>query len=287
MLKRTITGVALAAVVLACIWLQGYFVIVPLTIAALVCVHEMLSSLKRAGKRPVEWVSYLYMAATGAVQAFVYARGGDMTQSMAVNQLCIALGVVIGFSAVVAKGKVDMDRAFSTIIPILYPGMFWTMIYPLNLMEGKMLTLIALAICFFLPNMNDLFALLAGMNFGKRKLSPNISPKKTVEGSIGGLVASVMFAMFIPWLLSSVMGIFPYSRAMLQPMPAYWQFALLGLPCGVAAQFGDLSASLIKRQCGVKDFGSIFPGHGGMMDRMDSVFFCTPVVLAFFMILGV
>lgn len=287
MLKRTITGVSLSALVLVCIWLQGYFVFVPLTIAALICMNEMLSTLKKAGKRPIEWVSYLYMLATAVAQAIVYEQDGGMAQSMAVNQLCIGMGVVVGFASVVARGKVDMDRAFSTIIPIIYPGMFWAMIYPFNLIEGKMLTLIALALCFFLPNMNDLFALLVGMNFGRHKLSPNISPKKTIEGSIGGLVASVVFALFIPWLFSSVMSLIPYTQPMVQAMPAYWQFAVLGLPCGIAAQFGDLSASLIKRQCGVKDFGSIFPGHGGMLDRMDSVFFCTPVVLAFFMIMGV
>ena len=287
MLKRTITGVLLAAFVLTCIWLQGYFVLVPLTIAALICIHEMLSSLKRAGKRPIEWASYLYMIAACAAQVFVYLRGGNMLQSMAVNQLCLGLGVVVGFSAVVARGKVDMDRAFSTIIPMLYPGMFWSMIASLLFIGSRMMTFIALALCFFLPSMNDLFGLLVGRACGKRKLSPNISPKKTVEGSIGGLCASVAFALIIPYLLYGVLLLIPAAAPYLQPMPEWWQFALLGLPCGAAAQFGDLSASLIKRQCGVKDFGNIFPGHGGILDRMDSIFFGTPVVLAFFMIMGV
>lgn len=287
MLKRTITGILLAALVLSCIWLQGYFVVVPLTIAMLIGLHEMMDCLKKAGKHPIERVSYLFVLANGAAQAMVLHMGGSMSESLAALQIVTSLCAVVGFAAVVARGKVDMDRAFSTIIPMIYPGAFFALIYPLNLLGGRMMTMIGLALCFFVPNMNDLFAMLVGMKFGKHKLSPMLSPKKTVEGSVAGIIAAVAFAALIPFLFAGVMQLIPAARAFVQPLPEWWKFALMGIPCGAAAQFGDLAASMVKRQCGVKDFGSIFPGHGGVMDRVDGVFFAAPVVIAFYMIMGV
>ena len=90
MLKRTITGVLLAIFVLAAVWLQGYFVVVPMTVATLVCIHEMLDCLKKAGKKPVEWASYLYALSMGVAQMIVTAQGGNMMQSLMVVQLVLA-----------------------------------------------------------------------------------------------------------------------------------------------------------------------------------------------------
>lgn len=287
MLKRTITGVILAVAVLALICLQGYFVIVPLTAAALLCINEMLGCLKKAGKKPVEWASYLFILLAGATQCVVLHNGGNLLHSLAALQGVLALSVVIGFSAVVAEGKIDMERAFATVMPMVYPGMFLALIYPLTMMGGKMMTAIALLLCFFVPSMNDMFAMFVGVKMGKRKLSPLLSPKKTVEGSVAGIIAAVVFSVLLPLLVPAVMNLFPASRALVQPVPALWKFALMGIPCGIAAQFGDLAASLVKRQCGVKDFGNIFPGHGGIMDRVDGVLFAAPIVICFFAIMGV
>ena len=287
MLKRTITGIILAAGVLACIWLQGFVVTVLLTLAMLICLKEMIDCLRKAGKHPIAWVSYLFVLANGIGQMLLLANGGGVYQSLALLQIMVSLSVVTGFAAVVAKGRVDMDMAFSTVMPIVYPGMFFALVYPLNLIGGRVMTMIALALCFFVPNMNDLFAMLVGMKFGKHKLSPKLSPKKTVEGSVAGIIAAVVFSIFIPFLFTSVLSLIPQVRDLIVPMPEWWKLALMAIPCGAAAQFGDLAASLIKRQCGVKDFGNIFPGHGGVMDRVDGVFFAAPVVLAFFMIMGV
>ena len=101
----------------------------------------------------------------------------------------------------------------------------------------------------------DTFAMLSGSMFGKHKLCPFLSPKKTVEGSIGGTVSAV-FAFVI------------YGIIVNEPL---LECAILGLVLSVAAQCGDLLASALKRAYGVKDFGKVFPGHGGVMDRFDSV----------------
>jgi phosphatidate cytidylyltransferase len=114
----------------------------------------------------------------------------------------------------------------------------------------------------------DTMAYFVGVTFGKRKLLPLISPKKTVEGAIGGVVGCTVIMTALGLLAA------PYIHA---DMP--WQhFLLLGLLCGVVSQVGDWSASAIKRSAGIKDFGKLIPGHGGMLDRIDSILFVGPVV---------
>lgn len=115
----------------------------------------------------------------------------------------------------------------------------------------------------------DVFAYCAGMAFGKHKLCPKISPKKSIEGSIGGILGSVI-----------VCGIFGYFL-----MPDFFihciVIAVLG---GVVSQFGDLTASIFKRKMGIKDYGNLIPGHGGIMDRFDSVLFVAPMVFYYLFI---
>ncbi len=112
-------------------------------------------------------------------------------------------------------------------------------------------------LAFIIPWSTDTFAYFAGTAFGRRKLIPRISPKKTVEGAVGGFVASFVFT-----LLFSIFLVSGVSTTKL--------FVVIPIAC-ILAQLGDLVASYIKREYGVKDFGSVLPGHGGIMDRFDSV----------------
>ena len=119
----------------------------------------------------------------------------------------------------------------------------------------------------------DSGAQLAGMAFGKHKMSPNISPKKTVEGAIGGLIFS---------LILNAVAMILYNRLADFKMEEFAVTVLLAacLPVSFLGMMGDLSASVLKRNFGVKDFGKIFPGHGGVMDRFDSSMFTLPVTYA-------
>ena len=119
----------------------------------------------------------------------------------------------------------------------------------------------------------DSGAQLAGMAFGKHKMSPNISPKKTVEGAIGGLIFS---------LILNGVAIILYNRLADFKMDEFAVTVLLAacLPVSFLGMMGDLSASVLKRNFGVKDFGKIFPGHSGVMDRFDSSMFTLPVTYA-------
>ena len=129
---------------------------------------------------------------------------------------------------------------------------------------------VGLLLVFICPLMGDMLAYYIGSSMGKRKLCPEISPNKTVEGSYGSFLGGLLggFACF---LLQFIWGL----RLPILPM------LLVGIICGGVGQIGDLFASVIKRWAGAKDYGNIFPGHGGVIDRLDSVLMCAPVVLCY------
>lgn len=124
---------------------------------------------------------------------------------------------------------------------------------------------------------SDTGAYFAGTFFGKHKLCPEISPKKTVEGLIGGLATAVLGNIAVAALFAylSKIGVGYLSTPM---QPDYLAIVLLSLPLSALSVVGDLSFSIIKRTYGIKDYGNIMPGHGGVLDRFDSVLFITPAV---------
>lgn len=109
----------------------------------------------------------------------------------------------------------------------------------------------------------DVMAYFSGYALGKHKLCPKISPKKTIEGSVGGILGSV--------ILSGVFGYFFASEILVHCL-------IIGVLGGIVSQFGDLTASIFKRKMGIKDYGNLIPGHGGILDRFDSVLFTGPMV---------
>lgn len=114
----------------------------------------------------------------------------------------------------------------------------------------------------------DTFAYFAGRVFGKHKLAPKVSPKKTVEGSVGGMAGNVVCGLLFAFVMDRA-----FSGSI-----GYGAMAALALLCSIVAQVGDLSFSLIKREFGIKDYGRLFLEHGGVLDRFDSVLFVTPVI---------
>ena len=121
----------------------------------------------------------------------------------------------------------------------------------------------------------DTCALFAGMFFGKHKFAPVVSPKKTVEGAVGGVVGGAVLVMLAALLMNTFLDL---------DMPI-WAAALLGGIGAVMGEIGDLAFSVIKRQTGIKDYGHIFPGHGGVLDRFDSVLFVAPFAEILFRII--
>ena len=119
----------------------------------------------------------------------------------------------------------------------------------------------------------DIGAYFSGRNFGKRKLAPNISPSKTWEGVAGGIILNLVW-MLIVFQLSGGWEI------------VFWQFLLIGLATSIISVVGDLYESILKREALVKDSGTLLPGHGGVLDRIDSVIAATPVFITGLYIVG-
>ena len=124
----------------------------------------------------------------------------------------------------------------------------------------------------------DTCAYFAGRAFGKHKLCPVVSPKKTVEGAIGGVLGTMVFGVIITLVYSVAANRMEAFTRTNIGVSMYVIIALLGCVAAVLGIYGDLFASVVKRQCGIKDYGTIFPGHGGILDRFDSVMFIAPFV---------
>ena len=161
---------------------------------------------------------------------------------------------------------------------------------PVNHSEAGLL---GIMLVIAVPVMTDTMAYFTGMALGKRKLCPQISPKKTVAGAVGGVIGGIIGALIVFFLFdfSSAMSVFPNAGSMeLIPGNLYGSLGLyiaLGIVGGVLSELGDLAASWIKRKAGIKDFGKIFPGHGGIMDRLDSILFMLPLVYLVFAVSGI
>lgn len=157
------------------------------------------------------------------------------------------------------------DAAFAFFFTVFIPKAFSTILMLRNYgaPESYFLVLTTLAVAW----LNDTCAYFSGYFFGKRKLCPEISPKKTVEGAIGGVFGDVILCSLLAYIFSIATG-----------TAINWVSFVIFIPVGaVIAIFGDLCASIIKRQFEIKDYGNIMPGHGGVMDRFDSWVFVAPV----------
>ena len=124
----------------------------------------------------------------------------------------------------------------------------------------------------------DTCAYFAGRAFGKHKLCPKVSPKKTVEGAVGGVLGTMVFGVVATLIYAYAAARVEYFTQTNIGVSMYFIVALLGMVAAVLGIYGDLFASVVKRQVGLKDYGDIFPGHGGILDRFDSVLFIAPFV---------
>ena len=271
MKQRTITGLLLTALLAVLLWLPGWCMAIAVLICVSFAVHEEMQALKKAGHRLVIWPTWAAMALSVPLTYFLSQK----VMVPLVGAALLAMTVQVLFR----KEPELMDLAMSALplLTVALPGLalvtlslidpyVWHLASnpkPLHAVEVIILTL-----TFAIPLMGDMMALYVGKAFGKRKFCPAVSPKKTLEGSLGGLAGSVLAAVII-----YLMSLWLCNEATRSYLPAWWMYPLLGLAGGFVGQMGDLFASLVKRHCSLKDFSSIFPGHGGMLDRLDSVLF--------------
>lgn len=268
MLKRTIVGLILAPVLLIVVLvLPKFCTALVVGVFAAIAVYELLGGTKLV-RNP-----RMLVYSMGA--AFFVSLWSYFGCSGALGILGIVLFYALLFSEIMlCEMKIPFSRlAMCMTGGLIIPYMFSSLVRILNMEEGRYYIMIPFVIAF----MDDIGAYFVGSFLGKRKLCPNISPKKTVEGLAGGLISAVL-GMLIYCLILQLGFDFEVN---------YLLVIVYGLVGALAGVFGDLTFSVIKRQTGIKDYGNIFPGHGGILDRFDSVVVVAPLVEALLLLIPV
>ncbi len=260
---RLISGIALVAAALAVIVCGGYVLAGVLFAISLVGYHELMRACKLTaeGKTISSLEAVGFVAVAGYYAVMVWS-GDGMLLLLALVLALVALMFVFVFGYPKYHARQIMEAFFCLVYaPVMLSCIYLTR----QLNYGSYivwLIFISSWIC-------DTCAYCVGMLIGKHKMVPRLSPKKSIEGAVGGIVGAV--------IVGALYGYFLQNRlAGGQELAVV--FALIGGAGSVIAQVGDLAASAIKRNHDIKDYGKLIPGHGGIMDRFDSVIFTAPMI---------
>ena len=266
MLKRTITGAALIVVLVAVLlFLPKVFTAVLLSVMVAVAADELLHTTGLVDNRRL--ISYSQTVAVFVVW-WCYS-GLPYTWALAV----LLVYTAVCFSELlISHGKLPFQQITMTMIAgLLIPFLLSALVRILLMENGRFLVVAPFVMAF----MSDTGAYLVGCAIGKHKLCPLISPKKTVEGLVGGFLGGMIGMIVYGLVLQNAFGF----------QVNYLFAAIYGVIGTGAATFGDLMFSVIKRQTGIKDYGKLLPGHGGILDRFDSVTIVAPLAEVLLLIL--
>ncbi|MBU5434644.1 phosphatidate cytidylyltransferase [Pseudoflavonifractor sp. MSJ-37] len=260
--KRILVAVVFIPVILLVIFgiAPLHPAVLPAAIAVLsvIAIHEVLWATGLVRERLVTAASLVLAA---LIPFWVFLGGSE---AWAMTGLWVY--VVLLFIAAIHSRKTltteQMGGAF--FFSVFIPFFLSSFVRIRAMEEWRFLIMLPFVAAF----LSDAFALFAGMLFGRHKLAPELSPKKTVEGAVGGFVGAVVSLLVYGAVLQLGFGL----------GVSYPRMALYGALGSLVSQLGDLAFSYIKREYGIKDYGKIFPGHGGVLDRFDSVIFCAPLI---------
>lgn len=261
MKQRILSGAVLGIFCVAIIVFNTSFPLalnIAVAIISAVAVYELVKAMGHSSR----WYLCLPCVITAAAIPFT---SGDITLAVySAFTLVIFSAMILNHKEITFK---EIGVLFSMVIIIPSALSCLISLRDLNPEVGMFYVLVAV----FAAWAADIGAYFAGTFFGKHKLCPEISPKKTIEGAIGGLVVNVIAIMLSGLVVTKLM----YGGSLSANYLALFIVGFFGSPISI---LGDLSFSLIKRSCNIKDFGSVIPGHGGILDRFDSVIFTAPFV---------
>lgn len=261
--------IILAGVVAAALMLDGRVLCYALAAIALLAVYEGLNAVGTLKNAVI------------SIPCFVYAVVVELTflTQDKISVIVIATLAYITVMFLCALGKYEKipvsQIAMSVMMTMVITFAVFsaiTMYYKDNGAVTNSYGISMLVFCLLCSWLTDTGAYFAGTLFGKHKLSPRISPKKTIEGAIGGVLVCVALTWAIAYLCTSVLGIIDGYTVKTTNL------IILTSICSIISMIGDLSFSVVKRTYGVKDYGNIMPGHGGVLDRFDSFMFVAPFV---------
>ncbi|MBT3318221.1 MAG: CDP-archaeol synthase [Clostridia bacterium] len=265
MVKRTLVALPAIALLVATVYFHGLFAKIVISAISVLCMHEMMKVVRTGEDKPFLPIGYAFSALLYPV--FEYCGG------FVGIAILFALAVMSVMIVLVFSGR-NFNDGLMIIFALVYPGMFTAFWIAIFCIPEADTSRFLIAMLFVTATVTDSFAYFCGRLFGRHKLIPRVSPKKTVEGAIGGLVFGTACVTLLGYYLQGVFGL---------SVAFYW-YIVLGLLLSVLMQIGDLSASIIKRRFGVKDYGTFMSGHGGAMDRLDSSLFVSPVIYLFYLI---
>jgi len=242
------------------IYLGGMPLLLIAFVIGAIAISEFSEGFRTIGIRPSRPTAWFCLLLLYGIYGHMIGTDASVASYAHYLMLWFFFVVAMSLMMILFRKEHNVSDGTVTMISVFYIGFFSSHAVLIDHLEhGSILIWLALFTAFG----TDTFAYLAGMRFGKRKLCPALSPKKTVEGAAGGVVGSI--------LLCTLFGLFLIPDMVLH-------CAVIGCLGSLFAQIGDLVASAFKRTMGIKDYGNLIPGHGGILDRFDSILFTLPIV---------
>lgn len=254
---RLLSGIVLVIIAFATIFLGGDVLFATLLIISLIGVSELYKVVK-IEKAPLGIVGYI-----GVVAYYFLIRAQKKEDLM---MFAIILLILVMAVYVFAFPKYVSEQVMTAYFGVFYVAIMLSYIYQTRLLKDG---LFLVGLVFLCSWGCDTCAYCVGMLIGKHKMSPKLSPKKSVEGAIGGVVGAALLTVIYGMIFKNAMGVTTQH---------VWIMAAISAVGALISMVGDLTASAIKRNYEIKDYGKLIPGHGGILDRFDSVIFTAPMI---------
>lgn len=250
MKTRVISGLIMVPLLIL-VYLGGYFILAASILVGMLGVKEFYNGFENVGIKPCHFIGRLAAITLAVISCFVPVRND-------IIMLWLSVFIILSLIYMFKIEEREMADSMATILGIVYVVFFAYHVFLVDITMHKIVWII-----FITAFGSDIFAYFTGYFFGKHKLAPVLSPKKTIEGAVGGVVGSA--------LCSTIFGLLVMPDMLIHCV-------ILGIICSPISMAGDLTASAFKRKMGIKDYGNLIPGQGGIMDRFDSVLFVAPAV---------